>query len=120
MKIEPLFDEQFKSESHHVRTLWYGYFETLTDEDVLLEITSIVKNDLVSSIQQGIPITSWIFYRENLQGDALEEQVRSSLMIKALEKGEFLVHYNMSDFEFVAQLDELTPQLARIKEKLSV
>ena len=120
MMIELLFDEQFKSESHHVRTLWYGYFKTLMDEEVLSEIVARVKNDLVSSIQQDIPLTSWIFYRENLQGDALEEQVRSSLMIKALKNGEFLVHYNMSDFEFVAQLDELAPQLDHIKEKLTV
>ena len=109
--MKQLFDETYSEN----RTLWYAYFKNLEQADLLETITKIIQSDLKDA--NDVLATSWIFYREELQKDALEEEVRSSIMVRLVE-GQYHVQYNMSDFEFVTQREAIANWLQRLKEKL--
>lgn len=110
--MKQLFDETYSEN----RTLWYGYFSTLEQADLIDKLTKIIHLDLESS--QKVHATSWIFYSEVKQTDALEEDVRSSIMVHYVE-GQYYVHYNMSDFEFVTQREQIEEWLTKLKNQLS-
>ncbi|ALS36227.1 hypothetical protein ABID30_000914 [Enterococcus rotai] len=109
--MKQLFDETYSEN----RTLWYAYFKNIEQKDLIETICRIVQTDLKGSTD--VQATSWIFYREELQKDALEEEVRSSIMVRFVD-GRYYVHYNMSDFEFVTQREMIEKWLGRLKERL--
>jgi hypothetical protein len=109
--MQQLFDETYSGN----RTLWYGYFPTLEQQELISEITRIVQNDLVTS--KEVQATSWIFYSEVKQTDALEEEIRSSIMVRFVD-GHYYVHYNMSDFEFVTQREQIYDWLSNLEKQL--
>ncbi|WP_375178594.1 hypothetical protein [Enterococcus rotai] len=109
--MKQLFDETYSEN----RTLWYAYFKNIEQKDLIETICQIVQTDLKGSAD--VLATSWIFYREELQKDALEEEVRSSIMVRFVD-GRYYVHYNMSDFEFVTQREMIEKWLGRLKEHL--
>lgn len=109
--MKQLFDETYSEN----RTLWYAYFIDIEQTDLITTISEIVQNDLKTSTDELA--TSWIFYREKVQQDALEEAVRSSIMVRFVG-GEYIVHYNMSDFEFVTQQEAINNWLDALKEEL--
>lgn len=110
--MKQLFDETYSEN----RTLWYGYFATLEQADLIDELIQIIHLDLASS--QKVHAISWIFYSEVKQTDALEEDVRSSIMVRYVE-GQYYVHYNMSDFEFVTQREQIEAWLTKLKNRLN-
>ncbi|ALS01998.1 hypothetical protein ATZ33_11575 [Enterococcus silesiacus] len=109
--MKQLFDETYSEN----RTLWYAYFNDIEQPDLIETIGRIIQKDLQKSTD--VLATSWIFYREELQKDALEEEVRSSIMVRFVD-GQYFVQYNMSDFEFVTQREAIASWLRRLKEKL--
>ncbi|GGD00046.1 hypothetical protein [Enterococcus wangshanyuanii] len=110
--MKQLFDETYSEN----RTLWYGYFSTLEQADLIDELKQIIQTDLESS--QEVQATNWIFYSEVKQTDALEEDVRSSIMVRYVS-GQYYVHYNMSDFEFVTQREQIEAWLTKLKSQLN-
>ncbi|EOH98317.1 hypothetical protein UAW_01498 [Enterococcus haemoperoxidus ATCC BAA-382] len=109
--MKQLFDETYSEN----RTLWYAYFKEIEQPDLVETISRIIQTDLKTAID--ILNTSWIFYREELQKDALQEEVRSSIMVRLVD-GQYDVHYNMSDFEFVTQREVIANRLQQLKEVL--
>ncbi|WP_207696464.1 hypothetical protein DOK67_0001356 [Enterococcus sp. DIV0212c] len=109
--MKQLFDETYSEN----RTLWYAYFKDIEQPDLVEMISQIIRTDLKASTD--VLATSWIFYREELQKDALEEEVRSSIMVRLVD-GQYYVHYNMSDFEFVTQREAIENWLQRLKADL--
>ncbi|MEI5990011.1 hypothetical protein A5881_001504 [Enterococcus termitis] len=109
--MKQLFDETYSEN----RTLWYAYFKDIEQMDLIETISRIIQNDLQAS--KDVLVTSWIFYREELQKDALEEEVRSSIMVRFVG-GRYYVQYNMSDFEFVTQRENIANWLERLKQNL--
>ncbi|MEI5994416.1 hypothetical protein [Candidatus Enterococcus mansonii] len=109
--MKQLFDETYSEN----RTLWYAYFKNTEQIDLIETICQIIQNDLQNTAD--VLATSWIFYREELQTDALEEKVRSSIMVR-FEGGQYYVQCNMSDFEFVTQREVIDTWLQRLKENL--
>lgn len=100
--MKQLFDETYND----YRTLWYGYYEQLNQPNLTKELIQIIEQDQEKSKEQHAVSTSWIVYCKNTQGDALKEKVRSSIMIRHFEN-RYNVHCNMSDFEFVTQVDAI-------------
>ncbi|WP_086315330.1 hypothetical protein A5821_002780 [Enterococcus sp. 7F3_DIV0205] len=109
--MKQLFDETYAEN----RTLWYAYFKDIEQMGLIGTISQIIQKDLQAS--KDVSATSWIFYREELQKDALEEEVRSSIMVRFVDE-RYYVQYNMSDFEFVTQQDSISIWLKRLKENL--
>ncbi|EOL50416.1 hypothetical protein [Enterococcus caccae] len=109
--MKQLFDETYSEN----RTLWYAYFKDIKQIDLIETISQIIQTDLQNS--EDVSATSWIFYREELQKDALEEKIRSSIMVRFVD-GRYYVQYNMSDFEFVTQREVIANWLERLKENL--
>ncbi|MGX7244995.1 hypothetical protein ACWOC1_09095 [Enterococcus quebecensis] len=109
--MKQLFDETYSEN----RTLWYGYFKDLEQTELIETISQIIQTDLQKSV--SVFATSWIFYREQTQTDALDENVRSSIMVRLVD-GQYDVHYNMSDFEFVTQQDRIALWLQQLKQHL--
>ncbi|MGX7417853.1 hypothetical protein ACWOFR_03505 [Carnobacterium gallinarum] len=110
--MKKLFDETFTHEDGASRTIWYGYLQDELNEIVLDELTEIVKSDLKEETADNT-ITSWIFYFEAKNEDAIGDSVRQSIMIREKEQA-YSVNVNMSDFGFVTKFDELS----KVKELL--
>lgn len=110
--MKQLFDETFSKN----RTLWYGYFKDLEQADLIEKIKQIVQKDLETPNQ--VEATSWIFYREDIQKDALGEQIRSSIMVRFAD-GQYETQYNMSDFEFVVQRSVISAWLDHLEKQLN-
>ena len=110
--MKQLFDETFSKK----RTLWYGYFKDLEQVDLIEEIEGIIRTDL--DLVNDVEATSWIFYREDTQKDALDEQIRSSIMVRFAD-GQYDTQYNMSDFEFVVQQAKISAWLDRLEKQLN-
>lgn len=100
--MNQLFDETYNNN----RTIWYGYYEQINQPDLIKNIKKVIEQDQKKSETQQAICTSWIFYCKEIQGDALKETVRSSIMIRFFEH-RYTVHCNMSDFEFVTQFDAI-------------
>lgn len=107
-----MFDETYSKN----RTLWYGYFKDLKQTELIGNIRKTIQTDLQTSAGD-IDATSWVFYREDLQKDALDEQIRSSIMV-CFADGQYHVQYNMSDFEFVTQGMTISKWLKELKNNL--
>ncbi|MBL1227572.1 hypothetical protein [Enterococcus sp. BWR-S5] len=100
--MNQLFDETYNS----YRTIWYGYYEQIGQPDLIKDIKQMIEQDQEKSEAEQAICTSWVFYCKATQGDALQEQVRASIMIRFFEH-HYNVHCNMSDFEFVTQFDAI-------------
>ncbi|WP_206911554.1 hypothetical protein IGL98_000470 [Enterococcus sp. DIV0840] len=109
--MKQLFDETYSEN----RTLWYAYFKDIEQPDLIEMVSQIIRTDL--KVSNDVLTTSWIFYREELQKDALQEEVRSSIMVRLVD-GQYYVHYNMSDFEFVTQREAIANWLQHLKDYL--
>ena len=109
-----LFDQTFPAtkddgESRHI---WYegvplsaiGEYGPIVGLDANLkrEIVDLIYKDAMNSGE-----VLWYFYDEGVSKDALDEQVRTSLMIKKQVNGEFIVHFNFSDYNFATNLDKI-------------
>lgn len=105
-------------EGKNYRTLWYGYIDLELTDDLLVQLSDIMKDDVQSSEVEPIEATHWVFYSANEQQDALEEPIRSSLMVRYQNK-RYNVHYNMSDFEFVTGYDALMKFLTHFEVTLN-
>lgn len=103
--MEKLFDETNEFESKYYRTVWYGYFNNEFNEEFVKELAGVIKNDMVLNNEADtVEATQWIFYSGSVSEDAIGDKVRSSLMVRN-KNNNFIVHYNMSDFEFAAFYD---------------
>ncbi|MGL4694863.1 hypothetical protein [Enterococcus larvae] len=112
--MNQLFDETYND----YRTIWYGYYEQFDQPDLIKEMLQIIENDKRMSEAQQAVSTSWVFYCKNLQGDALEEKVRGSIMVRLLDT-HYSVHCNISDFEFVTQFDAIESWKKKLEAALN-
>ncbi|EMG26690.1 hypothetical protein X560_0901 [Listeria fleischmannii 1991] len=116
--MKQFYDETHSSGEESSRTLWYGYFGSTEDEGLKNQICQLVEADLQKKFEKTPTATHWIFYREELQKDALTETIRSSMTIRFRE-GKYVVHYNMSDFEFVLFYDAITTWVRELEDQLN-
>ena len=114
--IEKLFDETFAHETEDYRTLWYGYLEVALSDELIEQLTTIIKSDLAEPKTKRT-VNHWIFYFKMQNDDALGEKVRQSLMVRE-DTGDFVVNFNMSDFSFVTQYDEVEAFMERFLLRL--
>lgn len=112
--MNQLFDETYND----YRTIWYGYYEQFDQPKLFEDIVQIIEQEEKKSEEQGAVSTSWIFYCKNIQGDALEEKVRSSIMVRFLDR-HYSVHCNLSDFEFVTQFDAFDSWKGQLEDLLN-
>ncbi|EUJ23421.1 hypothetical protein HB852_12540 [Listeria grandensis] len=116
--MKKLFDETHEHESEFYRTVWYGYVEGDLDEALLETIVSTVQSDLAQKLENPSTATHWVFYSGTTNKDAIDDAVRSSLMIREWN-GNFVTNYNMSDFEFVTALDRINDYRGKLEQRLN-
>ncbi|MBC2392126.1 hypothetical protein [Listeria booriae] len=116
--MKKLFDETHESEARFYRTVWYGYVEGNLDDALQEDIVSIVKADLAQKADNPPTATHWIFYGGATNKDAIGDTVRASLMIRE-RGGNFVCHYNMSDFDFVMAFDMVEAFKSRLEKQLN-
>ena len=116
--MEKLFDETHTLEDNSIvsRNIWYGYVELYRDseygkeiilDDNLIDIISkIIKSDLSEDIKPFPTETNWYLYGKTLTRDAIDDTIRPTIMIRE-KKGAFLVHCNISDFDFALNIDKI-------------
>ena len=101
-----LFNETFKDKV----TIWVDTnYTSLDDLELGCEdlVDVIAREDLMLD-------TYFIFYTKMLSTDAIEDKVRTSVYVKCTNFG-FEVNFNVSDYQFVCNND----QLIAIKNKLN-
>ncbi|WP_088810054.1 MULTISPECIES: hypothetical protein [Listeria] len=116
--MKQFYDESHSSGEECSRTLWYGHFSSIEEEGLEETICRLIAEDLKKKTEPIPTATHWVFYREDIQKDALEEQIRSSIMI-CLRDNQYIVHYNMSDFEFVLFYDAITNWVKELEVRLN-
>lgn len=109
-----LFDQTFPATKDNGASwhIWYegvplsaiGEYGPIVGLDANLkrEIVDLIYKDAMNSGE-----VLWYFYDGGVSKDALDEQVRTSLMIKKQVNGEFIVHFNFSDYNFATNLDKI-------------
>ncbi|MBC1376761.1 hypothetical protein HCB45_11840 [Listeria sp. FSL L7-0091] len=102
--MKKLFDETNEFENKYYRTIWYGYIENEFEPELSAMIKQLIQSDLAEKMANPIEATHWVFYSGTQAGDAIGDKVRSSIMVRRRDN-EFVVHYNMSDFQFVTVFD---------------
>lgn len=123
--MKKIYDEIYNSNGQTSRSIWYSELEMgLKDEyGILFEISDklqdtileTVKNDLVTS--KNISEINWYFYDIVTSKDAIEDNIRSVIMIKKLD-GKFYSHFNFSDYNFAVNLKKILEQKRDLYEKL--
>lgn len=116
--MKKIFDEQHPHEEAIYRTIWYSETSKELTQSLQKEICTQVEKDLLIPLEKGNYLTHWIFYFDERSEDALGEQVRSSLMIRE-QGGIYTLNYNMSDFEFVTQLEAVNSFKQELEIRLS-
>ncbi len=114
MKV--IFDETNEAEGKFHRTLWFGYFDKNFDNNLEVEIAEEVIKTLKTATST-VESTSWVFYSKEPSKDAIEEEIRTNIMVKNY-KGKFTIHINMSDFEFVVFYDMINSFKLNLQSKL--
>lgn len=116
--MKKLFDETNEFEEKYYRTIWYGYIENEFAPELSDEIKQLVQNDLAEKTANPIEATHWVFYNETQAGDAIGDKVRSSIMVRHRDN-KFVVHYNVSDFQFVTVFDATTAFKDQLEQDLN-
>lgn len=123
--MKKLYDEVYKSGGQSSRNIWYSEL-TLTetsDYGALVYLSSTVQQVLLETIQKDLNIlekhdeTNWYFYDSATSKDAIEDDVRTTLMVKK-DDSNFVVHINFSDYNFATNLNEILKQKLSLEEKL--
>ncbi|MBC1450513.1 hypothetical protein HB804_13630 [Listeria welshimeri] len=83
---------------------WYGYIDNEFAPELSDEIKQLIQSDVTEKTANPIEATHWVFYSETQAGDAIGDKVRSSIMVRHRDN-KFVVHYNVSDFQFVTVFD---------------
>ncbi|EAD0740631.1 TPA: hypothetical protein ACHVX6_002904 [Listeria monocytogenes] len=116
--MKKLFDETNEFEAKYYRTIWYGYINNEFAPELSDEIKQLIKRDLAEKTANPIEATHWVFYNETQAGDAIGDKVRSSIMVRYREE-KFVVHYNVSDFQFVTVFDVVTAFKDQLEQALN-
>ncbi len=126
--MKKLFDETHEySSSDFRRTIWYlsdesdhaidSIFDT-PDEDcgstivpndytpMINGFRELIKSDLEAGAEQKTTETQWIFYSNQVSGDAIGDKVRFSIYVR-LKEGKYECNINITDFIFASSFDEV-------------
>ena len=127
--MNTLFDETFTNpeDNRSSRNIWYGYAKVSTQgaygdvlalsDAFLADIYQLITTDLTTPAVKPTE-TNWYIYADMVTKDALEENIRPSLMIKETD-GLFHVHLNFSDQDFAINLGAITTFCTTLQNKLN-
>lgn len=116
MKI--LFDETFTSDDgkRTSRNIWYGYADISVDgeygknlkldEDFMVNLCEIIKNDLSNNAANPATETNWYFYGSTVSQDAIGDKVRPTIMVRE-KSNEFITNFTISDHDFAVNIDAI-------------
>ena len=124
--MKQLYDETYKSEGRSSRNIWYSnvHLSKVSEYGSLIELSEEIITSLVNVIQDDLKTaetnteTNWYFYDSVTNKDAMEDDIRSSVMIKETS-GNFLVHINCSDHNFAINFNEIQRQKEKLEEELN-
>ncbi|GAB7390862.1 hypothetical protein [Lactococcus garvieae] len=124
--MKQLYDETYKSEEQSSRNIWYSNIQLSKvseygslinlSEEVITSLTGVIQNDL--KVPEPNTETNWYFYDSVTNKDAIEDEVRSSVMVKK-SFGDFLVHVNCSDHNFAININEIQKQKEQLEGQLN-
>jgi len=124
--MKKLYDETYKSDDRSSRNIWYSnvplskvseYGSLINlSEEVITSLTEVIQNDLI--IAETNTETNWYFYDSATNKDAIEDDVRSSVMVKK-SFGNFLVQVNCSDHNFAINFNEIQKQKEQLEKQLN-
>lgn len=126
--MNKLFDETYGDENQSSRNIWYGfakitqagaYGEVMHFSDTFLnEINELIHADLETTKDNKPTETNWYIYGDTKTKDAIEEEIRPSLMIKE-KANQFYVHVNYSDQNFAINFEMISNFTADLTTKLN-
>jgi hypothetical protein len=128
MKI--LFDETYTSDDgkYSSRNIWYGYADISVDgqhgktiklnEDFMVQLCELVKNDLSNNTENVPTQTNWYFYGSAVTKDAIGDNIRPTIMVRE-KSGEFITNFNISDHDFAVNIDAILLFKADFEKRLA-
>lgn len=128
MKI--LFDETYTSDDgkYSSRNIWYGYADISVDgqhgktiklnEDFMVHLCDLVKNDLSKNAENVPTQTNWYFYGSAVTKDAIGDNIRPTIMVRE-KSGQFTTNFNISDHDFAVNIDAILLFKADFEKRLA-
>ena len=128
MKI--LFDETYTSDDgkYSSRNIWYGYADISVDgqhgktiklnEDFMVQLCDLVKNDLSNNTENVPTQTNWYFYGSAVTKDAIGDNIRPTIMVRK-KSGQFTTNLNISDHDFAVNIDAILLFKADFEKRLA-
>lgn len=123
--MKQLFDETYEAEGQTSRNLWYSEVALTQTSDFgpVINLSNQVQDEIITKIKETLAEktateNNFYFYDVQTNQDALEEQIRMSLMIRE-KSGEFVVRFNMTDHNFAINLDTTLDSENQLTKKLT-
>jgi len=124
--MEKIYDETFASEGRASRNIWYKGANLTKDSEYgkIFHLTDEVQNEIIKLVHenledktQKVTETNFYFYDSATNQDAMNDQVRISLMLREKD-GQFVALFNMTDHNFAINLDQTLQIQAQLTERL--
>lgn len=124
--MKKIFDETYESDGVTSRNVWvselpllkkieYGKIVDLNDPEKQDSILSVIKEVLAE--EDSADEYNFYFYSDQTTKDALDENIRPSLMVQ-ISEGRVFSHINMSDYDFAVNLQNLLDASMNLEEKI--
>ena len=124
--MKKIYDETYTSGGQSSRNVWYSGCSLHQESEFVSigNLSTAVQKLIVEQIRQDIrengagTETNWYFYDSITTEDANADKVRSSLMVKLMNKA-FMTHINVSDHTFAVGFKTVQDQVSSLEEILN-
>ncbi|XZF77725.1 hypothetical protein ACSBO6_09325 [Bacillus sp. AL-1R] len=128
--MKNLFDETYSSNENQrtSRNIWYGDADLTVNsdygkimnlnEDFMVTMCEIIKNDLSKNAENKPTETNWYFYGSGVTQEDIGDNIRPTIMVRE-RSGEFITNFNISDHDFALNIDGILLFKADFEKRLA-